>query len=77
MSSARNSATESIQTLSSNHRATPVTDETLDPGAGALRNRLCEGDHWPMQSKKIDARCQLRFWATGRKSISQLLACSY
>ena len=57
-------------------RATGFTDKTLHPVYGALNTRLAGTDHWPAPSYKKDARCQLHFWATGKKYRSQLLACT-
>ena len=64
------------QDSTSGTRATGFTDKTLHPICGALRARLVGTDHWPAPCHKKDARCQLHFWATGKKHRSQLLACT-
>ena len=72
-SSTRNNVRVSSHTLPSKRIATPFTDKTLDPDTGALRGRIYGDDHWTVPSKKKGARCQLHYWATGRKCCSQLL----
>ena len=76
-SSTRNNVRVSIKTLPSERRATPFTDKILNPDTGALRWRVYRDDHWLVQSKKKDARCQLQYRDTRRKCHSQLLVCSH
>ena len=57
-------------------RSTGFTNKTLHPINGVLKIRLTGTDHWPVPTHKKDGRCQLHFWATGKKCRSQLLECT-
>lgn len=62
-----------VQNNITSKRATGFTDKTLHPVHGHLKIRLSEGNHWPAQCQKTDARCQLHYWVTDKKTRSQLL----
>ena len=59
-------------------RATPVTDITLCPRTGVLRDRLRvqRGVHMPLPSDSREAQCAMHRWATKEKKRSQILKCA-
>ena len=59
-------------------RATPVTDITLCPRTGVLRDRLRvqRGAHMPLPSDSKEAQCAMHRWATKEKKRSQILKCA-
>ena len=59
-------------------RATPVTDITLCPRTGVLRDRLRvqRGAHMPLPSDSKKSQCAMHRWATKEKKQSQILKCA-
>ena len=59
-------------------RETPVTDITLCPRTGVLRDRLRvqRGAHMPVPSDSKEAQCAMHRWATKEKKRSQILKCT-
>ena len=71
----RSAASTSSQLNDNKKRCVAISDASLHPEKGALKERLVRGGHWPEVSKGKDVCCQLHRWGTGRKYRAKIVTC--